>query len=44
MREDLFSADAVAPDHFEIVEQAMGCPQRRHVAPHALLPSVAGLA
>ena len=44
MREDLFDAvDALAPERFEIVEQAMGGPQRRDVAAYALLPALAGL-
>ena len=44
MREDLLDAvDAPAPERFEIVEQAMGGPQRRDIAAHALLPAVAGL-
>ena len=44
MREDLLDAvDPPAPERFEIVEQAMGAPQRRDVAAHALLPAVTGL-
>src|SRR3954451_6356050 len=44
MREDLLDAvDAPAPERFEIVKQAMGGPQRRDIAAHALLTAVAGL-
>ena len=44
IREELLDAvDAPAPERFEIVEQAMGGPQRRDVAAHALLAAVAGL-
>ena len=44
MREDLLDAvDAPAPERFEIVEQAMGGPQRRDIAVHTLLPAVAAL-
>src|SRR3954464_15729191 len=44
MREDLPDAvDAPAPERFEIVKQAMGGPQRRDIAAHALLTAVAGL-
>src|SRR3954465_12522559 len=44
MSEDLLDAvDAPAPERFEIVKQAMGGPQRRDIAAHALLTAVAGV-
>ena len=44
MRENLVDAvDPPAPERFEVVEQAMGGPQRRDVAAHALLAALTGL-